>query len=184
MPGRPVVYDPAMDLTIERMTGKALDPSMSIDGTPPRRGQFLNSRQREEIEKLAKRLGLTPSPKWSDYKLWGHIYEKTKGGVQRPSDRILDDPFALFVRGLCDDGHAPYETILVAEAPGGVAMDEGEAKRQQAILKAQAPPCEATMPTGRMCGKPFGQWSSTMTRRSVFEENDREIQRMRREQKR
>lgn len=173
MPARPVVYDPAMDATVERMTGHALSESASVGGTPPRKGQFMDRRMRRTIEKLAKRLGVTPKPSWSDFELWGHIYERTKGGIARTSDTVLGDPFCLFVTGYCDEGHQPHAMTLVAKKPGGVAFEETEGKDEAARMKDRFPPCEATLPSGEACGKRQAHWMVDMTRMSVFQDAER-----------
>lgn len=174
MAGRPVKYDPAFDLTVERMTGHALSGGVSIGGAQPRKGQFMNPRLRRTIEKMAKRLGITAKRKWTDYELWGAIYERTKGGVQRPSDLVAGDPFCLFVTGICDQGHAPWKMTIVAKKDGGVFMDEGEAKEKLAEIRENFPVCDATLPSGDACKKEVGQFSVDMTRMSVFERAERD----------
>ena len=174
MPARPVAYDPAMDATVERLTGHALSESVSVGGTRPRKGQFMDRRTRKTIEKLAKRLGITPKPTWTDFELWGHIYERTRGGIQRTSDTVLGDPFCLFVTGYCDDGHDPHKMTLVAKKPGGVAFEEMEGKKEAQRIRENFPPCEATLPSGEPCGKTLHRWMVDMTRMSVFQDAERE----------
>lgn len=188
MPARRVTYDPAMDVTIERMTGHAVDPSISFGGARPRRGQFMHWDQRCTIEDLAERLGIgvqrqvkakrhrqgtSKYPTWTDSDLWGAIYEKTRGGIQRPTDVVVGDPFCLFLTGYCEEGHAPYEATIVAQKDGGVPMDEHEGKEKLAEMKATFPVCDATLPSGQACGKPFHCWSSDMTRMSTFREKQK-----------
>lgn len=173
MPARPVAYDPAMDATVERMTGHALSPSVSVGGERPRKGQFMNPGLRRTVEKMAKRLGITPKRSWTDFELWGRIYERTKGGVQRPTDVVVGDPFCLFLTGYCDHGHAPYEATIVAQKDGGVPMDEHEGKEKLAEMKRTFPACDATLASGDPCGQPFHTWSADMTRMSVFRDKKR-----------
>lgn len=197
MPARRVVYDPAWDAQLERLTGEMLSPSVSVGGTRAR-GLFRHRRmfdrdQRLQIEALAIRLGIEPQiegptwltvttpldavsvfPRWNDYELFGAVVERTKDGVQRTTDAVPGDPFCLFLTGTCADGHAPWETTVVGMKDGGVAMDEHEGKEQLAQMRANFPVCDATLPSGDPCGKPFATWSSDMTRMSVFRAKRRE----------
>lgn len=199
MPARRVVYDPTWDAQLERLTGEALSPSVSVGGVSARglfrRRRMFDRDQRLQMEALAIRLGIEPQiegptwltvttpldavsvfPRWNDYELFGAIVERTKAGVQRTTDLVPGDPFCLFLTGYCDDGHPEYETTIVAKKDGGIALDEHEGKEQLAQMRAAFPPCDATLPSGDPCGKPFKRWSSDMTRMSVYREKRKALE--------
>ena len=129
-----------------------------------------------QVKAKRHRQGVSKYPTWTDSDLWGAIYEKTKAGIQRPTDVVIGDPFCLFLTGYCDQGHDPYEVTHVAKKDGGIPIDEAEGKAELARMKAAFPVCDATLASGEPCTKPFHSWSADMTRMSAYREKRRAVQ--------
>lgn len=180
MPARPL-YDPEWDATLERFTGTALSPNVTIDPKVPhgrnvfaRHRGFMGRRLRRTIERMAEHLGVTVNKRWSDFELWGAIYEHTRAGVQRTTDMLAGDPFILALTGYCSTGHAPWKATLIAQRHDGGPIGEKEGKDRLAYMKRTLmPTCDHPMGDGQPCGKPLHSYSSDMTRRSAYEAAER-----------
>jgi len=140
-----------------------------IDQTPHDYQHHFSRQSRRAMRKMAESLDID----WARYPdpadLWEQIGEKIAGGVPRANTVIMGDPFALFVTFRCyNHERGVYEQTLVARSRNGQPIDEEEGKRIIAnFIGSEQSNCE-------QCGAKLTEYTSVMTRLSVFQDQGRQ----------
>lgn len=160
--------------------------------------EFLFGRStRRALHALAASMRVDVSKCKNTLDIWKALTERIESGVQNPRDPILGDPFAVFVTGICADGHPLHRQTAVHKT--GHMLDEFECKKVIEYLKHQDPVrhcdaqvesgggcqcpspedatgfcrrCDRTIDPGE-CGKPITTWQTDHTRISTFEASAR-----------
>jgi len=102
--------------------------------------------------------------------LWSEISQAIGQGIPRTSETVIDDPFAIFVTGICQRPHgdkgAWHEQTVISKT--GAMVDQAEGEKMIAFFKAQpnVNTCEA-------CGEKITTWSCDNTRVSTFAAQDK-----------
>ncbi|HMK63729.1 MAG TPA: hypothetical protein VK386_08935 [Acidimicrobiales bacterium] len=134
-----------------------------------------NRQMRRAMRKMAEAMGLDHlDPKYrvegGVQRLWEDIQTAVAGGkMTSPQSGAppIGDGFGIFVRGVCANGHPPWEQTLVHKCRGGHAYDEHEAREVVEYLKREIADCE-------QCGEPITTWHSEQQRFSVYAAGERE----------
>jgi hypothetical protein len=138
------------------------------DQTPQDYQHHFSRQSRRAMRKMAESLGID----WEKYPdaadLWEQIAERIAGGVPRANAVIVGDPFALFVTFRCYNHRVPWEQTLVARSRTDSPIDEDEGKKIIAqFIGSERSLCEH-------CGAQLTEYTSSMTRMSVFQEQERQ----------
>lgn len=136
-----------------------------------------DKRRRRALFAMAQAVDIDPTKYGRDdvsqLALWNAVSERIQGGV-RPGETIPNDPFAVFLTGICQQPH-PGEDGLgqgwhkqTAVVKTGHHVDQPEGEKIIAYLKAQdnVRLCE-------VCLEPITTWQMDNTRMSVFAETQK-----------
>jgi len=138
------------------------------DQTPQDYQIHFARKTRRALRAMAESLDIDPNEFTDPALLWEKISEKIAGGVPRTNTVYVDDPFALFVTFRCYNHRVPWEQTLVARSRTDSPIDEDEGKRIIAqFIGSERSLCE-------QCGTQLTEYTSQMTRMSVFQEQDRQ----------
>jgi hypothetical protein len=140
------------------------------DQTPQDYQHHFSRQSRRAMRKMAESLNID----WEKYPdpadLWEQIAERIAGGIPRANTTIVGDPFCLFVTFRCynhDRGMVRTQTLVAKSRTGG-PIDEEEGKKIIAqFLGSDRARCDE-------CDAQLTEYSSQMTRQSVFEEQERD----------
>jgi hypothetical protein len=103
-------------------------------------------------------------------RLWSEITQAIGQGIPRTAETIMDDPFAVFVTGICQRPHGRngewHEQTVISKT--GAMVDQKQGEDMIAYFKAQdnVNTCEA-------CGEKITTWSCDNTRISTFAAQDK-----------
>lgn len=103
-------------------------------------------------------------------RLWTEISEVISGGVPSTETHIPNDPYAVFVTGICKDlhnGQGWHKQIAVVKT--GHRVDQAEGEKIVLHLKAQA-----NVHTCEICGRRISTWQVDNTRVSTFAASERQ----------
>jgi len=138
------------------------------DQTPEDYRHHFDRSSRRAMRKMLIASGLDPDQYPTPEEQWVALSEKIAGGISRTNTAVIGDPFALFVTFRCYNHRVPWEQTLVARSRTDSPIDEDEGKRIIAqFIGSERSLCE-------QCGAQLTEYTSSMTRMSVFQEQDRQ----------
>jgi hypothetical protein len=140
------------------------------DQTPEDYRHHFDRSSRRALRKMAEACGIDwQRPEYAEpQKLWEAVAEHIAGGVPNTRTVYVDDPFALFVTFRCHNHRETWEQTLVAKSRTLAPIDEEEGRRIIAqFMGSDASNCE-------QCGLPLTEYTSSMTRMSVFADQERQ----------
>jgi hypothetical protein len=138
----------------------------------PELARHYNRKMRRAMRQMAEALGIDhEDPRYAEVDaLWDEIRLRVAGGkMTSPASEAppVGDPFAIFVRAVCNNHREPYEMTLVHKCRGdGHAYDEFEAREVVEYLKAEMAVCE-------LCSEPITTWSAEQNRISIYAAKDK-----------
>ena len=106
-------------------------------------------------------VGLPPE---SMLRLWNQVSEAIAGGVPQTSAHVADDPFAVFLTGICQydhEGRGHHRQTAVVKT--GELVDQAEGEKILLYLKSQD-----AVNTCEVCGEKITTWQADNTRISPF----------------
>jgi hypothetical protein len=139
------------------------------DASPTEYRHHFDRQSRRIMRKLLIASGLDPDQYPTAEEQWKALSEKIAGGVARTNTVMVEDPFALFVTFRCyNHRNGPYEQTLVAKRRDLGPIDEVEGQRIIEQFKASdGSKCE-------QCGEQLTEYTTSMTRMSVFQDQERQ----------